>query len=167
MGLRILGIDPGSRITGFGVVEVSGGKARYITSGCLRVGGEGSLPLRLKAIFEGISEVVTEFSPQEMAIEQVFVRHNIDSALKLGQARGAAICAATYLGLEVFEYTPTRIKQAVVGRGHASKDQVQFMMKTLLQLSAKPQEDAADALACALCHFNSRDALGLIRKAMS
>ncbi|HGX92777.1 MAG TPA: crossover junction endodeoxyribonuclease RuvC, partial [Candidatus Tenderia sp.] len=96
-----------------------------------------------------------------------FVRHNIDSALKLGQARGAAICAATYLGLEVFEYTPTRIKQAVVGRGHASKDQVQFMMKTLLQLSATPQEDAADALACALCHFNSRDALGLIRKAMS
>ena len=161
MSLRILGIDPGSRITGFGVIEISAGQARYVTSGCLRVADKGDLPQRLKAIFEGVGEIVSEFAPQEMAIEQVFVQRNVDSALKLGQARGAAICAATARGLEVFEYTPTRIKQAVVGRGHATKDQVQFMMKTLLQLSAEPQQDAADALACALCHFNSRDLLNL------
>jgi len=165
MSLRILGIDPGSRITGFGVIEVVRGKPQYITSGCLRVADAGSLPLRLKAIFEGVSEIVAEFAPQEMAIEQVFVRHNIDSALKLGQARGAAICAATHRDVEVFEYAPTRIKQSVVGRGHATKDQVQFMMKTLLQLSATPQEDAADALACALCHFNSRGMLNHVREA--
>ena len=95
MSLRILGIDPGSRTTGFGVIEISGGKPRYVTSGCLRVGDKGALPQRLKAIFEGVSEIVTEFSPQEMAIEQVFVQRNVDSAQKLGQARGAAICAAT------------------------------------------------------------------------
>ncbi len=156
MSLRILGIDPGSRTTGFGVIEIHGGKARYLASGCLRVGDEGALPLRLKAIFEGVSEIVARYGPQEMAIEQVFVRHNVDSALKLGQARGAAICAATARDVEVFEYTASRIKQAVVGGGRASKGQVQFMMQTLLGLSAMPPEDAADALACALCHFNSR-----------
>lgn len=165
--LRILGIDPGSRITGFGIIEVVANKPKYVTSGCLRVGNEGDFPQRLNAIFKGISCVVSEFSPQEMAIEQVFLRHNVSSALKLGQARGAAICAVTQQDLAVFEYSPTRIKQAVVGKGHASKEQVQFMMKTLLQLSAMPQEDAADALACALCHFNSRTMLDQLQKASS
>lgn len=155
---RILGIDPGSRVTGFGVIDVEGGKPRYVTSGCLRVEGK-ALPERLKSIFDGISEIAAEFQPHELAIEQVFVQKNVDSALKLGQARGAAICAAMTQDLSVFEYTPTQIKKAVVGKGHAGKDQVQFMVRALLSLPGMPQADAADALACALCHFQSRDVL--------
>ncbi len=153
---RILGIDPGSRITGFGVIEVINRRVRYVTSGCLRVEGDG-LPLRLKSIFEGISEVVCEYSPDEMAIEKVFVQRNVDSALKLGQARGAAICATVMQSLSVAEYSATQIKKAVVGKGHANKEQVQFMVRTLLSLSAAPQQDAADALACALCHNQMRE----------
>ena len=162
--MRILGIDPGSRITGFGVIEVVQGKFSYVTSGCIRVAGE-SLPQKLKSIFECVSEIVTEFAPTEMAIEQVFMRNNVDSALKLGQARGAAICAGVTQGLEVFEYTPTQIKQAVVGKGHADKTQVQFMVRALLKLPAVPQEDAADALACALCHRHTHDTLIQLRAA--
>jgi crossover junction endodeoxyribonuclease RuvC len=161
---RILGIDPGSRITGFGVIEVAQGKFSYVTSGCIRVAGE-SLPQKLKSIFECVSEIVTEFAPTEMAIEQVFMRNNVASALKLGQARGAAICAGVTQGLEVFEYTPTQIKQAVVGKGHADKAQVQFMMRALLKLPALPQEDAADALACALCHHHNNETLIQLRAA--
>lgn len=156
MTTRILGIDPGSRITGFGVIEVAQGRFSYVTSGCIRVEGE-SLPRKLKSIFESVVEIVAEFAPAEMAIEQVFVRHNVDSALKLGQARGAAICAGVTRGLEVFEYSPTQIKQAVVGKGLADKAQVQFMVRALLKLPGVPQADAADALACAICHHNNRE----------
>ncbi len=158
MTIRILGIDPGSRITGFGVIEVVQGRSAYITSGCIRVEGK-NLPQKLKSIFDCVSEIVTEFAPHEMAIESVFMRNNAASALKLGQARGAAICAGVTRGLEVFEYSPTQIKQAVVGKGHADKTQVQFMVRALLNLPGVPQEDAADALACALCHRHTNESL--------
>lgn len=161
MALRILGIDPGSRITGFGVIEIAQGQLSYVTSGCIRVEGK-QLPERLKSIFNGISEIVNDFHPDELAIEQVFVKNNVDSALKLGQARGAAICAAVTKELDVFEYTPTQIKQAIVGKGHADKAQVQFMVRAILNLPGLPQQDAADALACALCHRHTRETLGQI-----
>jgi len=138
------------------------GKFSYVTSGCIRVAGE-SLPQKLKSIFDCVSEIVTEYAPTEMAIEQVFMRINVDSALKLGQARGAAICAGVTQGLEVYEYTPTQIKQAVVGKGHADKAQVQFMMRALLKLPGVPQEDAADALACAICHHHNSETLMQLR----
>lgn len=154
--LRILGVDPGSRITGFGVVEVTRGKVCYVTSGCIRVQGK-ALPERLKSIFNSISQIVDEFQPTEMAVEQVFVNKNVDSALKLGQARGAAICAGVTRELAVFEYTPTQIKKAIVGKGHADKAQMQFMVRALLNLPGLPQQDAADALACALCHRHTNE----------
>ena len=162
MALRILGIDPGSRITGFGVIELVQGKVVYVTSGCIRVQGQ-ALPARLKSIFDNVSEIVAEYQPQQMAIEQVFVKNNIDSALKLGQARGAAICAGMTRELEVFEYTPTQIKKAVVGKGHADKAQMQFMVRAILSLPGLPQEDAADALACALCHRHTSATLGQVK----
>lgn len=159
---RILGIDPGSRITGFGVIEVVQGRIAYVTSGCIRVEGE-ALPQKLKSIFESVGQIVSEFAPDQMAIEQVFVRHNVDSALKLGQARGAAICAGVIRGLDVYEYTPAQIKQAVAGGGRAAKEQVQFMVRSLLNLPGMPQADAADALACAICHHNSNETLMQLR----
>ncbi len=159
MAQRILGIDPGSRITGFGVIEVVQGQVVYVTSGCIRVQGK-ALPERLKSIFDSVSEVVADYCPDQMAIEQVFVKNNIDSALKLGQARGAAICAGMTRDLDVFEYTPTQIKKAVVGKGHADKAQMQFMVRAVLKLPGLPQEDAADALACALCHHHTHETLG-------
>jgi len=154
--VRILGIDPGSRITGFGVIEIVDGRLSYITSGCIRVTG-AVLPERLKSIFDSVGEIVNQYRPDELAIEQVFVKNNVDSALKLGQARGAAICAAMTRALDVYEYTPTQIKQAIVGKGHADKAQVQFMVRAILKLPGLPQEDAADALACALCHRHTRE----------
>ena len=163
MALRILGIDPGSRITGFGVIEITEGQLTYVTSGCIRVEGK-ALPERLKSIFNSVSEIVTDFRPDEMAVEQVFVKNNVDSALKLGQARGAAICAGVTQDLEIFEYTPTQIKQAIVGRGHADKAQVQFMVRAILSLPGLPQQDAADALACALCHRHTRETLGQLKE---
>ena len=156
--LRILGIDPGSRITGYGVIEVSGGRASYVASGCIRTGGD-NLPGRLKVIFEEISTIVATYAPQEMAVEQVFVHKNVDSALKLGQARGAAICAGVMRDLTVAEYTPREIKQAIVGTGGATKEQIQHMVTMLLKLSEPPQADAADALAVALCHSHVRQTL--------
>jgi len=154
--VRILGIDPGSRITGFGVIEIAEGQLSYVTSGCIRVGG-AALPERLKSIFDSVGEIVSQYQPNELAIEQVFMKNNVDSALKLGQARGAAICAVMTCALDVYEYTPTQIKQAIVGKGHADKAQVQFMVRAILKLPGLPQEDAADALACALCHRHTRE----------
>lgn len=147
---RILGIDPGSRVTGYAVVD-GGGKpvARVVDS--VRLAG-ADFPTRLGSIFERISAVIAEHSPDEMAIEDVFVARNAASALKLGQARGAAICAGAAAGLTVAEYTPTQIKQAVVGRGHAQKEQIQHMIALLLGLKPPVQADAADAAATALCH---------------
>lgn len=149
--IRILGIDPGSRITGYGVIELVGQKAICITNGCLRV-GEGELSHRLKNIFIGIQDILEQYQPQEMAIESVFVQKNIDSALKLGQARGVLISAVAINSISVDEYSPTQIKKAVVGKGNASKEQVQHMVKAILGLGKAPASDAADALAVALCH---------------
>jgi crossover junction endodeoxyribonuclease RuvC len=148
---RILGIDPGSRLTGFGVIETDGARTAHVASGCLLARAQ-SLALRLRSIFEGITEVIVSHRPEEMAIERVFLHRNPDSALKLGQARGAAICASAMLGVPVFEYTSTQVKQAVVGGGHAAKAQIQYMVRLLLNLPQVPQADAADALAVALCH---------------
>lgn len=153
----ILGIDPGSRVTGYGVVKYQSGKPSYLGSGCIRVNGE--LDKRLNQIFCGVSAIIEEFSPATFAIEQVFMAKNPDSALKLGQARGAAIVAATQAELPVSEYSARQIKQAVVGRGSAEKSQVQHMVTQLLELSATPQSDAADALAVAICHAHTNQSL--------
>jgi crossover junction endodeoxyribonuclease RuvC len=161
---RILGIDPGSRITGFGVVEWEAGRAIYVESGCVRTAG-GPLTERLGEIFHGIGEVVGAYGPHEVAVEQVFMHRNAGSALKLGQARGAAICAAVSHGLPVSEYTPSEIKQSMVGKGNAAKVQVQHMVQALLGLAATPQEDAADALAVALCHIHHRQTAGRLHSA--
>jgi crossover junction endodeoxyribonuclease RuvC len=154
--MRILGIDPGSRLTGYGLIDTDGQHARYVSSGCLKVGG-ATLPDKLGLIFTELSVLIGEFRPQQLAIENVFMHRNADSALKLGQARGAAICAAVTCALPVAEYAPREVKQAVVGKGGADKRQVQHMVRVLLNLAAAPQADAADALAIALCHgFHQR-----------
>jgi len=150
----ILGIDPGSRITGYGVIQHVQGKFAYLGSGCIRTTGE-TLPEKLKQIHAGVSEIIIQFQPDMFAIEEVFMGKNAASALKLGQARGAAIVAAVSRDLTVGEYTARQIKQAVVGTGAAEKEQVQQMVKSLLKLPGTPQADAADALAVALCHAQS------------
>ena len=154
----ILGIDPGSRITGYGVIRQNGRHLYYLGSGCIRM-SEKELPGRLKQIYAGVSEIITQFQPEVFAIEQVFMAKNPDSALKLGQARGAAIVAATNNDLVIAEYSARQIKQAVVGNGGADKTQVQHMVKTILKLPGTPQADAADALAVALCHAHSHQSL--------
>ena len=151
MTIRVLGIDPGSQCTGFGVVDVVGARLTYVASGVIRT-GQGEFAARLCEIFRCMKTVVAQYQPQEIAIERVFVNRNPDSALKLGQARGAAICGTADAGAEVFEYATRQIKQAVVGTGSAEKAQVQLMMKSLLKLDAAVAEDAADALAAAVCH---------------
>jgi len=153
---RILGIDPGSRVTGYGIIDHSGRDTSYVASGCIRAQGE-SLAERLGIIFEGVSAIIHEYAPQEMAVEQVFLNRNADSALKLGQARGAAICAGVHHHLSVDEYAAREIKQAVVGRGGATKEQVQHMVCVLLSLLKAPPSDAADALGVALCHGHHRE----------
>ncbi|MEG3767169.1 crossover junction endodeoxyribonuclease RuvC [Alteromonas sp. 14N.309.X.WAT.G.H12] len=154
----ILGIDPGSRITGYGVIARKQGKLVYLGSGCIRLKSD-VLAERLAQIYAGVSEVIREFSPSQFAIEQVFMAKNPDSALKLGQARGAAIVAATQSSMTVAEYSARQIKQAVVGKGSAEKTQVQHMVKHLLKLPGTPQADAADALAVALCHAHTQQSL--------
>lgn len=151
----ILGIDPGSRKTGFGIINAQGMRTQYVTSGVIRI-PDVALPERLQIIFDNITSIIEDYSPQEMAIEQVFMAKSAGSALKLGQARGAAIVAATQQQLPVAEYEARKVKQAVVGTGAADKLQVQHMVKTLLKLPAAPQEDAADALAVALCHSHTQ-----------
>jgi len=182
----VLGLDPGSRTTGYAVIECSGIDAVYLASGAIRTLDE-SFPARLQEIFAGVARLVGEYRPDEVAIERVFMHRNPDSALKLGQARGAALCG-TFAGQpgeppgdvpasrvlqsvasrkaatrqagqgfpRVYEYAPREIKLAVVGTGGAQKEQVQLMVKQLLRLSARPGADAADALAVALCHVHSR-----------
>ncbi|OQW42167.1 MAG: crossover junction endodeoxyribonuclease RuvC [Proteobacteria bacterium SG_bin4] len=159
--MRILGIDPGLRITGFGVIERNGNQLIYVCSGSVKT-SEGDLPSRLKEILDNVRDVIEQYQPNHVAIEQVFVNLNPKSTLLLGQARGAAICAAVSNNLKVAEYTALQIKQAVVGRGHASKDQVQQMIMRLLNLTAHPSSDAADALACAVCHAHGGLGLGKI-----
>lgn len=159
---RILGVDPGSRKTGFGIIELQGRQIKHVINGRLLV-GDGDFADRLKQIFDGLSDLIERYQPEIMAIEKVFLHKNADSALKLGQARGAAICAAVNHNLLVHEYSATQIKKAVVGNGHAKKDQVQYMMSVMLQLAEPPAEDAADALACAITHAN-HSSLGIANK---
>ncbi|MBI4005251.1 MAG: crossover junction endodeoxyribonuclease RuvC [Gammaproteobacteria bacterium] len=160
---RILGIDPGSRVTGFGIIDMDGNHAVHVTHGNIHVDSE-VLTAKLRIIFGDITSVISEYKPAEVAVEKVFMHRNADSALKLGQARGAAITACALQELKVFEYTPNQVKQATVGRGHAAKQQVQHMVKVLLCLAEVPQTDAADALAIALCHGHSREGLLRMRK---
>ena len=160
---RILGIDPGSRVTGYGIVDVRGQKVEYVDSGCIRL-AEEDMPVRLMMIHQGIEELVRRYRPQEFAIEAIFVHKNPNSALKLGQARGVAICAAVLAGLPVSEYAAKSIKQSVVGKGAADKSQVQYMVKLLLNQRGKIQSDAADALAVALTHAHHLQTVLMQRK---
>ena len=151
-GVRILGIDPGLGITGYGVIEKERGTLVYVASGRVRSDERHPLAERLGGILAGLAEVIESYRPQQCAVEKVFVNVNPQSTLLLGQARGAAICAAVLARLPVAEYTALQVKQAVVGVGHARKEQVQEMVKRLLKLPGLPGPDAADALACAICH---------------
>lgn len=152
--VRILGIDPGSRITGFGVIESDGRRSSYVASGSLQTTGE-DFPRRLGDIFDGIDAVLAEHRPQEVAVEQVFMAKNAGAALKLGQARGAAVVAAVRHQVPVYEYTPREVKQALVGNGGAEKEQVQHMIRILLGVRGAMGLDESDALAIALCHAHS------------
>lgn len=158
---RILGLDPGSIRTGYGVIDCGAAGERHVAHGCISAGG-GNFLLRLRRIFDAVSALMAEHRPDEIAIERVFVHRNPDSALKLGQARGAAICAAVGLGASAFEYAPRAIKLAVSGFGAAEKLQVARMVTTLLQLERRPAADAADALAVALCHAQTRRLAALL-----
>lgn len=149
--MRILGIDPGSRTTGFGVLDYTDRQAHYVASGSV-TSVRGAFPERLRCIFEAVRDIVQDYQPDVLAIESVFVHKNPSSALKLGHARSAALCASFALEIEICEYAPREIKQAVVGTGAASKEQVQHMVINLLKLDGRPSPDAADALAAALCH---------------
>ena len=151
---RILGVDPGSRATGYGIVDAAERRLEYVASGRIRT-TKGPFPDRLADIYKGMAEVLHEFVPDEFAIEEVFVAGNPQSAIKLGQARGVAIASAVAAGIRVSEYAARRVKQAVVGTGAADKQQVQHMVQVLLALDGPPAEDAADALAVAICHANS------------
>lgn len=152
---RILGIDPGSRITGYGVIDSDGRRNRHVASGAIHVRG-GDLAERLGSIFREVCAIVETYRPEQMAVEEVFVSRNVASALKLGQARGAAICAGVLGALPVAEYSPREVKLAVVGTGGADKTQVQHMVRVLLGLKESLQADRADALAVALCHAHTR-----------
>ena len=163
ISVRILGLDPGSRRTGFGVIECRGSELTVLAHGCLNVTAAAPTA-RLRLIFQGLQELFATHAPAEVAVERVFVSRNVDSALKLGQARGAALCAVP-AGTPVFEYAPRAIKLAVVGSGAAEKFQVAHMMRTLLSLRERLGADAADALAVAVCHAHARRLLVLAQEA--
>jgi crossover junction endodeoxyribonuclease RuvC len=153
--IRILGIDPGSLFTGYGVIDSEGQSVKHVASGCIHTAG-GEFTARLRVIFSGVAGLVEEFSPLELVVEKAFVHKNADSALKLGQARAAAICATLEHNLPVYEYTPREVKLALTGKGSAGKEQVQHMVKVVLGLQGRMQADSADALAVAICHAHSR-----------
>jgi crossover junction endodeoxyribonuclease RuvC len=157
-----LGIDPGLRITGFGVIDSTGSKLAYVASGCIKTDAKAPLPTRLGTIYAGLRELVATHRPDQAAVEIVFVNVNPQSTLLLGQARGAAITALVADALEVAEYTALQVKQAVVGNGHADKTQVQHMVRRLLALPGDPSPDAADALACAIAHAHGGQGLGAL-----
>jgi len=163
--LRILGIDPGSQLTGYGIVELNGVQTRPLAWGAIRTRGEHGE--RLKQIFFRVGELVAEHAPDEISIERVFVHRNADSALKLGQARAAALCASFTRDIPVFEYAAREVKKAVAGNGGADKSQVEYMVKLLLGLRGLMQADAADALALAICHSQVRLTRGLVERAAS
>lgn len=158
--LRILGIDPGLQSTGFGVIDKYGTKLVYVASGCIKTNEREALPHRLGVVFDSLREVIVKYAPNQAAIEEVFLNKNPWSTLLLGQARGAAIAAMTTAGLPVAEYGTMQIKKAVVGQGRATKDQVSHMVVRLLTLGGVPQSDAADALACAICHAHTASVFG-------
>lgn len=161
---RVLGLDPGSRITGYGIVQDGAAGPVLVTYGCIRTEA-GPFPARLKQIYDGIYRIAQEFRPDELAVEQVFLHKNADSALKLGQARGAAICGSLAAGLAVHEYAARQVKLALVGKGDADKRQVQHMVRFLLGLSRPLATDASDALGVALCHIHHRQTLARLRRA--
>jgi crossover junction endodeoxyribonuclease RuvC len=165
--MRILGIDPGTRITGYGLIEKHGNRLQHIDNGAIYTNSKDELPQRLKIIHDGLTRVIEEYRPDAVAIEQVFVAKNALSALKLGQARGAAIVAGVSAGLPVSEYSALQVKSAVVGYGKAGKTQVQQMVKALMKLPEIAQEDASDALAVAICHANSSHMSGRVQQALS
>ena len=156
--IRIIGVDPGSRSTGYGIVESDGSRLVHVASGFVRT-AHGEWSDRLRRIFDDLGEVIDTYSPDEFAIEKVFMHRNPSSALKLGQARGVAILAGARRSLSVHEYSPNEIKQAVTGKGHASKEQIQYMTKVLLTLAEPPQSDQADALAVAICRAHLRSTM--------
>ena len=161
---RVLGIDPGSRVTGYGVVDFGRTTLSYVTSGCIRTQGD-AFSERLKEIFREVAGLVGRYEPDQIAMERVFMHRNADSALKLGHARAAAICATFDTELPMYEYAAREVKQAVVGRGSADKAQVQHMVKALLGLSGKLQQDAADGLAIAVCHAHFRQSARVLSAA--
>jgi crossover junction endodeoxyribonuclease RuvC len=151
----VLGIDPGSRITGYGIIRTDGNRLVHIDNGAIFTDSAVDFPGKLKRIFDGLSDIINRYRPDEVAIEDIFFANNVQSALKLGQARGAAIVAGVNAGLHVSAYSALQVKQAVVGHGKAAKEQVQQMVKVLLRLPETAQADASDALAVAICHANS------------
>ncbi|MEN8214029.1 MAG: crossover junction endodeoxyribonuclease RuvC [Pseudomonadota bacterium] len=163
---RIIGIDPGSRYTGFGVIDSDGRNSEHVVSGRIRTGKE-EFTTRLGMIHRGIAEIITEYRPLEAAVEQVFMARNPNSALKLGQARGAAISALVVAGLSVAEYTPRLVKQAVVGTGTAEKGQVGHMVRVMLNISEPLSEDQGDALAVALCHAHMSETTQRLKQGAS
>ena len=165
-GVRVLGLDPGSRITGYGVVETTAAGPRYVASGAIRA-GSGDFTRRLQDIYRGVAAIVAEHHPDEIAIERVFVHRNPDSALKLGQARGAALSATFGCTAALFEYSPRQVKLGIVGTGAADKVQVQRMVIAILSLEGRLGADAADALAIALCHAHGRSLRSALEHATS
>jgi crossover junction endodeoxyribonuclease RuvC len=153
--MRVLGIDPGSRITGYGIIDKEGNRLIHVDNGAIFTDSHRDFPMRLQRIYRGLTEIIAQYRPDAVAVENIFFATNVQSALKLGQARGAAIVAGVNAGLPVFEYTALQVKQAVVGHGRADKQQVQKMLKVLLNLPEIAQEDASDALATAVCHAHS------------
>lgn len=162
--MKVLGIDPGSRITGYGIIVKEGNRLVHVDNGAIFTDAKQDFPMRLQRIYRGLTEVIEQYRPDAVAVENIFFASNVQSALKLGQARGAAIVAGVNAGLPVHEYTALQVKQAVVGHGRAAKEQVQKMLKALLNLPEVAQEDAADALAVAVCHANSIGMNNLIRQ---
>jgi crossover junction endodeoxyribonuclease RuvC len=152
--MLVLGVDPGSKVTGFGLVEKKGHELFFIHAGTIRTSPESPFYERIHEIFRSVIEIMTHFRPQEMALEDVFFAKNVKSALKIGHARGAVLIAAVQCGIKIFEYTPLEIKKSVVGYGRASKEQVRAMTQVILNLRIQPDLDASDALATAICHLN-------------
>lgn len=162
--MRILGIDPGSRITGYGIIDKEGNRLIHVDNGAIFTDADKDFSLRLQRIYRGLTEVIERYRPDAVALENIFFAKNVQSALKLGQARGAAIVAGVNAGLPVFEYSALQVKQAVVGHGKSAKVQVQQMLKVLLNLPEVAQEDASDALAVAVCHAHSHQLNALRRQ---
>ena len=152
--MLVLGLDPGSRVTGYGIIRAHKGQSQYVASGCVRL-NDPDMPSRLHTLHTALLQLVAQYEPQIIAIEQVFLKNNVSSLVKLSQARGVLMAAAASCSTEIFEYTPRAIKQAVVGYGAAEKEQVQQMICHILRLSKAPQQDAADALAAAICHIHT------------